>query len=155
MYDLYDVKERLSCMAWCSISEFCWEVNEGQVNTRWMTMQAAPDGILENVNCDCKSGCSTRRCDCQKNRIEVYWSLFLLRLHKFSRPEYRPRRTTWWRWHWIQWNIWRTMMVMHLGIIFAVQQISIYLLVGYSSFSFGPQYLYYKHVYPSHGHVQG
>ena len=29
-------------------------------------MPAAPDGILENVNCGCKSGCSTRRCACQK-----------------------------------------------------------------------------------------
>jgi hypothetical protein len=28
----------------------------------------------------------------KKNRIEVYWFLFLLRLHKFSRPEYRPER---------------------------------------------------------------
>jgi hypothetical protein len=24
-----------------------------------------------------------------KSRIEVYWSLLLLRVHKFSRPEYR------------------------------------------------------------------
>ena len=29
-------------------------------------MPAAPDGILENVNCGCKSGCSTRRCACQE-----------------------------------------------------------------------------------------
>jgi hypothetical protein len=52
-------------------------------------------------------------------RIEVYWSLFLLRLHKFSRPEYRRERflrwwwpiiRTWCRWHWIWWHIWRTMM---------------------------------------------
>ena len=84
MYDLYDVKERLSCMAWCSISEFCWEVNEEQVNTRWMTIPAAPDGILENVNCDCKSGCSTRCCACQKNRIEVYC---LKLCHRIRRPE--------------------------------------------------------------------
>ncbi len=49
-----------------SISEFGWEVNEGQLNIRWMTMPAAPNGILENVNCGCKSGCSTRRCACQK-----------------------------------------------------------------------------------------
>ena len=132
MYDLHDVKERLSCMAWCSISEFCWEVNEGQVNTRWMTMQAAPDGILENVNCDCKSGCSTRRCDCQKNRIEVYWSLFLLRLHNGNGNalRYYLRSAT-------------------------DQYLFNYLVDIYSSFSFGPQYLYHKHVYPSHGHVQG
>jgi hypothetical protein len=34
-------------MAWCSISEFGWEVNERQVNIRWMP--PTPDGILENV----------------------------------------------------------------------------------------------------------
>jgi hypothetical protein len=31
------------------ISEFGWEVNQGQVNIRWMTMLAAPDGILETL----------------------------------------------------------------------------------------------------------
>jgi hypothetical protein len=31
------------------ISEFGWEVNQGQVNIRWMTMPAAPDGILETL----------------------------------------------------------------------------------------------------------
>jgi hypothetical protein len=40
------------CHALQSASLFgTWEVNEGQVNIRWMTMPAAPDGILENVNC--------------------------------------------------------------------------------------------------------
>ena len=53
-----------------SISEFGWEVNAEQVNIRWMTMPAAPDGILENVNCGCKSGCSTRRCACQKAELK-------------------------------------------------------------------------------------
>jgi hypothetical protein len=75
----------------------------------------------------------------------VYWSLFLLRVHKFSRPEYRreqfvrwwqwwwPIIRTWWRWHLIRWHIWRTMMVMHVGIICAVDQY----LFTYSMFSFG------------------
>jgi hypothetical protein len=35
-----------------------------------MTMLAAPDGILENVNCDCKPGCSTRCCACQKTELK-------------------------------------------------------------------------------------
>ena len=68
-----------------------------------------------------------------KSRIVVYCSLFLLRLHKFSWPEYRRERfirwwrwwwpiiRTWWRRHWIQWHIWRTMIVMHVVIICAVQ----------------------------------
>jgi hypothetical protein len=33
-----------------------------------------------------------------------------------------PIIRTWWRWHWIWWHIWRTMMVTHLGNICAVQQ---------------------------------
>ena len=53
-----------------SISEFGWEVNDGQVSIRWMTMLLAPDGILENVNCGCKSGCSTRRCACRKAELK-------------------------------------------------------------------------------------
>jgi hypothetical protein len=53
-----------------SISEFGWEVNEEQVNIRWMTMPAAPDGILEKVKCGCKSGCSTRRCAYQKAELK-------------------------------------------------------------------------------------
>ena len=51
-----------------SITEFGWEVNKGQVNIRWMTKAAAPDEILEN--CGCKSGCSTRRCPCQKAELK-------------------------------------------------------------------------------------
>ena len=52
------------------ISEFGWEINDGNVRVKWMTMPAAPDGILENVNCGCKSGCSTRRCACVKAELK-------------------------------------------------------------------------------------
>jgi hypothetical protein len=46
------------------------EINDGNVRVKWMTMPAAPDGILENVNCGCKSGCSTRRCACVKAELK-------------------------------------------------------------------------------------
>ena len=52
------------------ISDYGWEINDGQVQVKWMTMPAAPDGILENVNCGCKSGCSTRRCACVKAALK-------------------------------------------------------------------------------------
>ena len=50
-------------------SEFGWEIKDGQVLVKWMTMPVAPDGILENVNCGCKSGCLTRRCACVKAEL--------------------------------------------------------------------------------------
>jgi hypothetical protein len=90
MYDLYEVKERHSCMAWCSISEFGWDVNQRQVNIRWMP--ATPDGILENVTVVLSLDIHQDVVPVKKPRIEVYWSLFRLRLHKFSRPEYRRER---------------------------------------------------------------
>ena len=69
-------------MAWCSISEFGWEVNERQVNIRWMP--ATPDGILENVTVVVSLDIHQDVVPVKKPRIEVYWSLFRLRLHKFS-----------------------------------------------------------------------
>ena len=32
----------------------------------WMTIPAAPDSVLEFVNCQCKKGCDSRRCSCVK-----------------------------------------------------------------------------------------
>ena len=52
------------------ITDFGWEINEGNVDIKWMTMPTAPDGILENANCGCKSGCSTRRCACRKAELK-------------------------------------------------------------------------------------
>ena len=74
-------------MAWCSTSEFGWEVNERQVNIRWMP--ETPDGILENVTVVVSLDVHQDDVPVKKSRIELYWSLFRLRLHKFSRPEYR------------------------------------------------------------------
>ena len=76
MYDLYEVKEHHSCMAWCSISEFGWEVNERQVNIRWKP--ATPDGNLENITVVVSLDIHQDVVPVKKPRIEVYWSLFRL-----------------------------------------------------------------------------
>ena len=52
------------------INDFDWEINEGNVDIKWMTMQTTPDGILVNANCGCKSGSLTRRCACQKAELK-------------------------------------------------------------------------------------
>jgi hypothetical protein len=51
------------------INECGWDMKNGQVSIKWMTMPAAPDGILDNVNCGCQSGCSTRCCACLKMQL--------------------------------------------------------------------------------------
>ena len=53
-------------MAIPSITDFGWSVVDGNVNVVWMTLPPAPEGVLENVSCGCKSGCSTKRCACKK-----------------------------------------------------------------------------------------
>jgi hypothetical protein len=47
---------------------------------------------LENVNVVVSLDIHQDVVPVKKPRIEVYWSLFRLRLHKFSRPEYRRER---------------------------------------------------------------
>eukprot|EP00112_Aurelia_sp_Birch-Aquarium-sp1_P020752 Seg542.2 transcript_id=Seg542.2/GoldUCD/mRNA.D3Y31 product="hypothetical protein" protein_id=Seg542.2/GoldUCD/D3Y31 len=49
-----------------SITDFGWSVVDGNVNVVWMTLPPAPEGVLENVSCGCKSGCATKRCVCKK-----------------------------------------------------------------------------------------
>jgi hypothetical protein len=36
----------------------------------WMDLLPAPDGILENVDCACRKGCSTNRCSCFKAGLQ-------------------------------------------------------------------------------------
>ena len=40
-----------------SLADFGWEIKDGQVLVKWRTIPVAPDNILENVNCGCRSGC--------------------------------------------------------------------------------------------------
>ena len=46
-----------------------WAVVNGIVSIQWMDLPSAPDGILENVHCGCKSGCLTNRCSCYKGNL--------------------------------------------------------------------------------------
>lgn len=46
-----------------------WRVDNAAVSILWMDLPPAPDGILENVECACKSGCSTNRCSCFKGNL--------------------------------------------------------------------------------------
>eukprot|EP00794_Sanderia_malayensis_P001844 gene1844-2077_t len=53
------------------ISEHGWLLDDaGGVSIDWMDLPPAPDGILENVQCSCKKGCSTNRCSCQKANLQ-------------------------------------------------------------------------------------
>ena len=46
------------------LSNYGWRVYNEAVSIVWMDSPPAPDGILENVECACKSRCSTNRCSC-------------------------------------------------------------------------------------------
>lgn len=48
-----------------------WKLDgEGNVAVDWMTIPAAPDSILEFVNCKCTKGCENRRCSCVKASLK-------------------------------------------------------------------------------------
>ena len=125
-------------MAWCSTSEFGWEVNERQVNIRWKP--ATPDGNLENVTAVVSLDIHQDVVLVKKPRIEVYCMVFV----PVAIAQILPTR--------IQTRTISQMMMayysnlmamtlnlmaylknndgnalMHLGIICAVQQISIWL----------------------------
>lgn len=53
-----------------SIVEHGWIVDDGTVKLKWMNLPSAPESILENVNCGCKSGCRTKRCSCLKAELK-------------------------------------------------------------------------------------
>ena len=44
-----------------------WKIDEeGNIDVIWMTKKCAPDVLLTDCNCKCKTGCSTLRCSCKK-----------------------------------------------------------------------------------------
>ena len=51
------------------ITNHGWIIQDGFVSINWMALPPAPDGILENVNCGCKTGCSSNRCSCFKENL--------------------------------------------------------------------------------------
>lgn len=53
-----------------AITDHGWVVTDKRVEIKWMTLPPAPDGILENANCGCKTGCATKRCACRKAALK-------------------------------------------------------------------------------------
>ncbi len=53
-----------------NINECGWSVVDDHIEIVWMTIPPAPEGILENVNCGCQSGCTTRRCVCKRAALK-------------------------------------------------------------------------------------
>lgn len=48
-------------------AEHGWDIKDDNITFRWMTVPAAPAGVLQNVNCCCvKSQCVSLRCSCKK-----------------------------------------------------------------------------------------
>ena len=52
------------------MADLGWEIKDVQVLVKRTTMPVAPDNILENVNCGCRSGCSSKRCACVKAELK-------------------------------------------------------------------------------------
>ena len=54
-----------------NIAEHGWLVHSnGNVSIDWMDSAPAPDGILENVQCAYKTGCTSNRCSCRKANLQ-------------------------------------------------------------------------------------
>lgn len=51
-------------------SENGWQIIEGQLEVVWMTIPPAPDSLLENVHCGCKTGCNSQQCSCYKSTFK-------------------------------------------------------------------------------------
>ena len=53
--------------------DFCnhgWQVNEsGDLKVKWLSCLPAMDNILESASCNCKTGCTNRRCKCKKEDL--------------------------------------------------------------------------------------
>ena len=46
-----------------------WIVKENDISIDWMDLPPAPDGVHENVNCGCNTGCYTNRCSCMRAEL--------------------------------------------------------------------------------------
>lgn len=47
-----------------------WIVDGQSITVDWMDLPAAPDGVLDVVNCGCVTGCQTNRCSCFKAKLK-------------------------------------------------------------------------------------
>ncbi|MES9882763.1 MAG: hypothetical protein ABW185_17995 [Sedimenticola sp.] len=50
--------------------EWGWKINNDRMCPVHTDMKPAPAALLEAVNCNCKSDCSTRRCSCRKYGLD-------------------------------------------------------------------------------------
>ena len=54
------------CMHFCQ----AWQVNEsGDLKVKWLSCSPTMDNILESASCNCKTGCTNRRCKCKKEDL--------------------------------------------------------------------------------------
>ena len=65
---------RHATQATLNLPSFCshgWKLDEEEnVIIDWMTIPAAPDSVLEFVNCKFNKGCDSRRCSCVKASLK-------------------------------------------------------------------------------------
>lgn len=47
-----------------------WQLNGGYLAITWMSIPIAPDSLLSFINCGCKLGCNTNRCNCKKASLK-------------------------------------------------------------------------------------
>ena len=43
-----------------------WLNVANSLQIHWLTMPAAPESLLQSVNCSCKTGCTSQRCSCKR-----------------------------------------------------------------------------------------
>lgn len=46
-----------------------WLINREHIEIQWMSIRAAPDELLQFVNCGCKTGCESNRCGCKRANL--------------------------------------------------------------------------------------
>lgn len=51
------------------LRDYGWRVENEAVSILWINLPPAPDGIYENVEYACNSGCSKNRCSCFKGNL--------------------------------------------------------------------------------------
>ena len=79
-FDQHIGRANFQCFIWrhatqatLNLPSFCshgWKLDEeGNVIIDWMTIPAAPDSVLEFVNCKCRKGCDSR-CSCVKASLK-------------------------------------------------------------------------------------
>ena len=50
-------------------AEHGWVINNDEIELKWMSIDAAPEELLQFVNCGCKTGCESNRCGCKRANL--------------------------------------------------------------------------------------